>query len=138
MFIKKFIQEAVQETGCAIETLEPDYAVSIRKSIEEKYALPVSRALWDRIKHYGHKCDPNAWECIADFPIKGKVILFFDKDDEKAMYLINNNRDAVEIIAECPLIVFYLTNENSSFLIGFSDHDNLIGAGEAESWVKEL
>jgi len=139
MFISQHIKEAAQTTGYTAQEIEPNNLGSIRNSIENKFAFPASKPLWERFKsHTSSICDSNGWKYIADFPIKEKIILFFDDDDEKAMYLINNPHQFVAIIGECPAIEFYLTNERFNFLICFNDHDYLIGAGEAESWIKEL
>ena len=115
--------------------VESDY---VRNCVEKKYApLKGLTPLWECLEGEASKYDPEGWKAIGEFPFKNKVTIFFDKENEPTMYSANNCNDVVELLSECPGFVFYITDDNYSFLLCHNDHDYLIGAGTAADWVSD-
>jgi len=134
--IKESIEEAKKTTGCAVEKLSDKSTLSIRMCIEERYTVGNRNApMWERLEEKVSVFDPEGWRTIANFPFNNRVMMFFDSEDESAMYSIHSCKDVVKLLSECQGFVFYLTDSKCNFLLCHNDHDYLIGAGTAKEWV---
>lgn len=137
-FIKDAILEAVESTQLELKEVDAQASTSIRQEVEKLYAsTKSSQPLWERLTDDASRHDPEGWKAIGDYPYKNMVTMFFDYENESTMYSLNNCKDIVSLVTECPGFVFYVTNEDCSFLLCHNDHDYLIGAGEAKNWVVE-
>lgn len=73
------------------------------------------------------------------FNIKGPVILSAEPEKGNlASVYIQDIKLIPDIIKELPYLVFYVTNEETEFLICLNDHDYLIGCGTAFDWVEQM
>ena len=70
--------------------------------------------------------------------VKSKCVLFFNKSDEKSMFLINSGNDLDFILSETYGFEFYVTDLDCSYLLCFNHHDILYGCGAAYDWVKHI
>lgn len=135
-FISEWILQAVDAVGCNITALNERESIRIRTCIEEKYAGKGLSPLWERLNDTISEYNPEGWRGIGVFPIESKIIMFFDKNDETTMYLLNNGSDLVALLSECPGFIFYITDDQCNFILCHNDHDYLIVTGIAKNWIK--
>ena len=134
--IGAWISKAVKSKGLDAAVLDSPTADAIRRRIEGLYATPsASKPLWERLTDHAGVHDPEGWKLLANYPHEGRVLLFFDWDDEAAIYSAKDCTEVAKLLSECPGFVFYVTDELCGFLICHNDHDQLIGAGQAKPWV---
>lgn len=81
--------------------------------------------------------DTDAWRLLKKL-VKSKCVLFFNKSDEKSMFLINSGNDLDFILSETYGFEFYVTDLDCSYLLCFNHHDILYGCGAAYDWVKHI
>lgn len=135
-FIKDAISDAIELNHFVVEEIELQASTSIRAKVEAKYSIGVSsKPLWQRLVRDASRYDPEGWRRIGDYPYESKVTVFLDEGDENTMYSLDSCKEVVNLISECPGFVFYVTNENCSFLLCHNDHDYLIGSGAAIDWI---
>lgn len=137
--IRSAIEAALTDLSLSIEEVTGDDSERIRLGAELQYAsskMPPN--LWERIQGGVGRYDPMGWKAIGDFPNDTPVILFFDVEDETAVYEAQSCPELVRLLAECPGFVFYVTNRRYDFLICHNDHDYLIAAGTAKPWLLDL
>lgn len=138
--ISNNIMQAIQGTEITIESVPVESAISILSAIEKKYvdSSRKSRCLWDRFADYAYVNDSDSWKKIKDFINDKSCIMFFNEDDDKRMYKILNGEDLNYILSETFGFEFYITNEITSFVICFNDHDILYGVGDAKQWIETI
>lgn len=131
---------AFDELNCKGILLTDIEVAQVRESIEKLYAVKKGSflPLWERLIQEQSIHDPNGWKVIENYHCDGEVIMFFDQPCERTMFRFNSIEDVVMVLNESPGFVFYLTDDNFSFLICQNDHDYLIGSGRAASWVASL
>ena len=125
---KKTIQLSENE-NCNL--LEKVFEKNITK---KKYVYP----LWEYMFEFSSiKCE-YGWEKFETM-LKGKeVVFFFELDDDKSMFFLEDGSILTEILEHCYSFVFYVTNMRGDFLIAYNDHDYLIGTGNAKEWIEKL
>ncbi len=107
----------------------------IKKFIKNnKYYYP----LWENM-HYSKGIRYQfAWKLFSKM-LKGKeVVLFFDFDDDKNMFLFVDGGVLTDVFANCFRFTFYITNIENTFLLAYNDHDYLIASGEAIRWIEDM
>ena len=138
-FIDTAIRNVSTTMGINAQKLSKQEQSTIREEVERSFSYKISRdPLWERLSDDASIFDVNGWLLIKDYPYQGRVILFFDKEDEPSMYSIQNCKEAIDLIGECHGFVFYLTNSTVDFILCQNDHDFLIGAGMGKEWVENL
>ena len=70
--------------------------------------------------------------------LKINVCFFFNKSDDKSMFLINSGDDLDYILSETCGFEFYITNLECLYLLCFSHHDILYGCGLAYDWIQHI
>jgi len=100
----------------------------------EKYSYP----LWDVILDEFSIKHEDSWSWVKDFKPNNTVILFFEPLDEKVAFSFPNKQSLVDTLEECFGFVFYLTDQNFSYLICHNDHDYLITTKSAKKWLKTM
>ncbi|NUQ73224.1 MAG: hypothetical protein HUU21_06695 [Polyangiaceae bacterium] len=143
--IREEILRAARETKVELIELEPPKAEKIRCDLLVKYGKDQRfEFCCDNVSNYAAVQHPEAWTWIHEFVGNGPVLLFYDSSlDSKAhpdrsMFLVPSGRALVELLEECYGFVFYVTNDNTDFVLCFNDHDYLIGSGNAKDWTASL
>ena len=137
-FVKDAISQAIESTKLNLREVDAQLSSSIRQEVEQLYGeKKSSQPLWERLTDDVSRHDPDGWKTIGDYPYQNKVTMFFDYENESTMYSLNNVKDVTRLLSECPGFVFYVTNDELSFLLCHNDHDYLIGAGDAKNWIVE-
>ncbi|MGE0791849.1 MAG: hypothetical protein AB7S26_39610, partial [Sandaracinaceae bacterium] len=81
--------------------------------------------------------DASAWRRLEEFVVDSFVLLVADSQGTCG-FAFEAGAPLVAIIADCSGFEFYVTDHENSYVIAYNDHDYLIGAGRARSWVESL
>lgn len=137
--INKQILDASKLLNIEVKQLEYNAKKSVIINIANKYIKnDIKYPLWDKLNDSMAELDEKAWEWVEDFVGNDNVIIFFNPNDEKGAYLLDSGKDLVSILGEMYNIEFYLTNQETSYLICYNHHDVLLASGEAKFWLKEF
>jgi hypothetical protein len=105
--------------------------------ISNKYTGVKNRDwLWKYVKDVVSIANKDAWQWVENFIGDSKTIMFFNQSDDKSAFIFMNGHDVVKILGETFGFEFYLTNENTDYLLCFDHHDVLSAAGTAGEWLK--
>lgn len=94
--------------------------------------------LWEQIQTDSKKIDPEGWRVISKITAEQKVILFAEPSETSLAYKVSDGSQLEALLSECHPFVFYVSDNQASFLLSFTDHDVLIAAGQAEKWFKAV
>lgn len=136
--IKKQILDASKLLNIEVKEIDASLKEKMLMSICEKYLMDkIKFPLWERLNDAQSKSDEEAWKWVEDFIGDEKVTLFFNPSDEEGAYLLNSGKDVVSILGEMYNVEFYLTDEETSYLLCFNHHDVLLASGNAKAWLVE-
>ena len=136
-FINDAILEALNSNNFGVTKLNDEQALALRGRLYAKFAPKfLTGCLWEFIENEASRHLPDGWRSLGRYPYQGEVVLFFDQHDESHMYVIDNLKNLVRVLEECPGFVFYVANQSGNFLLCHNDHDYLIGAGDARNWIQ--
>ena len=137
--IKENIIEVIKDSAIQIVELDSQKSDEIRKKINQLYCRKKNNVdvFWDDLLEYSCISDTDAWRLLKKM-VKSKCVLFFNKSDEKSMFLINSGNDLDFILSETYGFEFYVTDLDCSYLLCFNHHDILYGCGAAYDWVKHI
>lgn len=94
--------------------------------------------MWEKLKVYESLRDSNGWKYIKEFISNNSCIIFFNQDEEKKMFRIENGADLYYILSETSGFEFYITDLECTYLICFNHHDILFGCGKAMRWILRI
>lgn len=66
------------------------------------------------------------------------VFLFLEPQEKGELLELASGTQLTSLLAESTGFVFYLTNDQLSYLLAYNDHNVLIGTGEARYWIETL
>jgi hypothetical protein len=136
--IRDEVLRAAQTVGATVSEIPRDEADRIREQVTQRFAGGVTASLlWEHLQERVSNRDANAWRWVGDYVKDAKAIMFFDKEDERAMFEFRNGPEVVSTLGESYHFEFYLTNRQVDYLICFNHHDYLIAGGLAADWLKE-
>jgi hypothetical protein len=134
--IAEQVQTAITTLSMIAARVPPQDAAVTRDRVFSRYASPTrGGALWERLADVVSVQDADGWKRIAEYAGDHPGILFFNSEDEPAMFEFTRRRDVVAVLAECTGFEFYLTDIEATFLLCFNHHDFMIAAGDARSWL---
>ena len=138
--ISENIYDSIIGKDIKIKELNSLNRLNLIESINEKFIDNNKKGgwIWEKFYEYESMYDNKSWSYIKDFVLDKECILFFNQDEEKKMFLIQNGDDLNYILSETYGFEFYVTDKKCSFLICFNHHDILYGCGDANRWVKEI
>jgi hypothetical protein len=123
----------IEEIEFLINQLKNKFATANDPSIvlpEEKNVL-----LWETLKDDESVRHKEAWRWLDDLIGNNESIMFFNPSDEATAFLFNKGDDIVSILNETFGFEFYLTNQDTEYLVCFNHHDVLIACGLARDWL---
>lgn len=91
--------------------------------------------LWEHLRIYTGVSFPFAWSWFDTILANKEVLLFFELQDDERMFQVENGSDIPKILEESYRFNFYVSNKETSFLLAYNDHENLIATGEAIDWL---
>ena len=128
--------------GINIHLFSDEVLGKIRTKIRSRFAkkhTTTNRWLWEHLdddKTYNVQ-NPEAWQWIDEFIEGDEIFMFFDEYESNALIKFDNVHDLVKILGETSHFEFYLTNQQTTYLLCFNHHDFLIGAGTAKIWLEK-
>lgn len=134
------LERVAKENKISIEKLDLDLQTRLMNSLLRKYSKSNDKnlILWDNlIESIGYHSE-HAWQWTNAFTKNKPIILFFPFHLNEPAYLIRDSGDLITLIAEMPLFVYYITDDSTSWMICYTDHDVLLGVGDAMHWVDSL
>jgi hypothetical protein len=78
----------------------------------------------------------DGWELIPMY-VGGRECLMF-LGGARSVWKFRNGSDLLRVLADCPAIEFYVSDEEASYLLCHNHHDFVIGWGTASRWVEVL
>jgi hypothetical protein len=136
-YIRNEIIEVTKLTNASISELAPEEQQEIRRQIFLKFVHDKPRWIWEGLTDKVAVQNPDAWRWVSDFVMNAEVLMFFNKQDEIAIFKFDDGSQLVPVLSECTGFEFYLTNATTDYLICFNHHNFLIAAGTAVDWLKK-
>ncbi len=94
--------------------------------------------LWENLNNSFSIKNANVWKWIDKILDKETIIMFFDLENESYAFKFNSARDVVDILSESFGFEFYLTNEESDYILCFNHHNFIIGVGSVVENLKKF
>jgi hypothetical protein len=133
---KEYVMEAAQAVGCRLTEMSPLESVFFRKTLLQKFTESYEHyALWENLSRPFAIRQSHSWEWIDEFLQGSEFLFLFDADNDETIYIISENQSLSKLLSEMPIKVFYITNEKLDFILSYNDHEYLIAAGTAETWL---
>lgn len=137
--IKKELLSNADKLNLTISMLSDAKTNEIIDSVYEKY-IDKSKGgsfIWENMSDSEQINDALGWSYTGDFV--GNIpciMLFYDLNKWFAVRL-RSGEDLKELLGESFPFEFYVVDDALSYMLCFSHHDQLIGAGKAKDWIKE-
>jgi hypothetical protein len=138
----KEVQNALDILNIPYKLFTPAESEGIYTNFCEKYAQKgvYEYPLWD---HFDFDTtfsvqNENAWLWFENLPQDQKIWLFFEKEEDQQVFEIENGHLLSQILGECYLFTFYVTDPDLNFFFSFNDHEIMMAGGEkAIHWLQE-
>lgn len=134
----EYVKEAAGRNGCKAQLLPDVVGKAIVDLVRRKYSSRPASTLWEQIGISASFQNDRAWNRACEFVGDQSTLLFFEPKEDSKVFKFEDGNSLARVIEDCPLFVFYLTDETGSYLLCVNDHDYLIGAGDAMAWVSSL
>lgn len=90
--------------------------------------------IWHDLKlHFGERWS-DGWREVGKYVDDSPCVLV--EQTEPCAFRFANGIELTRLLGETPGFEFYVVDDSLSYLICQNDHDYLIAAGDAESWVR--
>jgi hypothetical protein len=118
-----------------IDTKDSQNIISI---VKKKFCFETNNSpIWELIIDSKEIYDANAWQWISGFLDDKPILIFFEESDDRAIVRLEKGFYISQILGECFGFVFYIIDIDYNYLMCFNDHNILIGAGIAASWIEK-
>ncbi len=97
--------------------------------------------LWEKINKANRESISlvNGRKYSCDFTTRFRhVLLFLDPIEDCKLIIKLNSEDLCTLLDDTFIFMYYLSNEECTFLMCFNDHDYLIGSGISTLFIKDL
>lgn len=143
--VREEIERAAGQAGVRLTEVSHAHAGRIRRELLSKYGKDYRFEFGcDNITAHAAIQHPEAWTWIGEFLGRRNALFFYDSSlatgrrPDNSMFLVPHGEDLVRLLEDCYGFVFYVTDEDTSYVLCFNEHDYLIGAGSAREWVSSL
>ncbi|MEM7183518.1 MAG: hypothetical protein AAF518_21600 [Spirochaetota bacterium] len=133
------IQEAIQAVEYTIAEMTVSQSILLHEKVSQKFAdgKEYESLFWEAVGSQGFSVrDREAWKWLDEFLQGQQFLLFFEKTSTPIVYAFQEHQIVSKFLKECPIYVFYITNQNLDYLIYFNDSDYLRCIGTAEPWLQ--
>lgn len=137
MWIREDIISACRSLDIGYEELSRARAASELAELNNLFAKPGLRPMYERLLDDRAIHDPEGWKLIAKLQAQAYLLLVTDSQGECG-FRLGAPEDVVAVLNECPGFEFYITNPSHTLLVCFNFHDMLIGSGKACQWIESL
>lgn len=135
------IDNAAFELGIVISKLQIEEVIEIRRELAEKFSKEPEypwRLSYQNLNDTQSINDSKGWSYIQDYVGEKEVILFVNPDEEQEMWSIPSGKTLTSILSETIGFPFYVTSQDTDYMLCFDDHDCLIATGKAVEWICQL
>lgn len=133
------IKSAARACGALVFQSANWTSESLQQKLSARFSTQTSgAALWERLDYVESLHDPRGWSMVADFVGERPCLLGFEPDLERSAFEFRRGADLTAVLGECSGFVFYVCDEELSYLLCFNDHDYLIAVGAARSWLTAI
>ena len=134
-YIKDEIINTAKNLNISLKTLNRQEKMLLRNNIQKFFKKNTTSFLWDNFKDYTCVNHKEAWSWIKDFIKNTKCIMFFNYQDEKEVFLLDDGNVLQSLLSETDNFEFYITNEAYKYILCFNHHDTLFATGTAMAWL---
>ena len=134
-FIKDNIMDTTKRLNISLKKLSEQEKILLKNNIKKFLKKDTKFFLWEMLKNYTCVQHKEAWSWIKDFIKNTTCIMFFNYQDEKEAYFLDNGNILQSLLSETYNFEFYITNETYEYLLCFNHHDVLFATGTAEAWL---
>lgn len=121
--------------GVHTEVLPPERTGWHVAAIRDRFGPRRGAALWERLDPSESVHDPDGWRIGPALLLPGPVVMLVEDRDGMHGIELESAAALPSILETTVGFVFYLTDDDHSFVLAFNDHDVLIGCGLAAAWV---
>lgn len=135
------LQEVLKSSaalGYEVTVKSAEETAALRQAIIDSYTTPYKSSfrLWEQLDNALSIHDAEIWRELSMLLPDEAVTLFFDPFNEQQSLMMSSHA-VTPILGECVGFVFYLTNSTLDYILCMNDHDFLIAAGAATSWLTD-
>jgi hypothetical protein len=136
--IRDEVLRAAAEIGREVQELDVADSERFWTSVAGKFARKnVGLSLWEHLRQGVSIHDPDGWQRIAEHVGQQQAVLFFNPNDETAMFVTQDGDHLTSILGNSYQYEFYVSDMEQSYLLVHTHHDVLIAAGAAAAWLKQ-
>jgi hypothetical protein len=130
------VLQIAQVLALRLETLGAEDVSEFEARLRSRYGGSEStRPLWETLVGSA-VFDRLGWQRLSNFDLPVPVVLLIDDLNGMSGVVLRDRDRLVELLSETELFVFYVTDTDTTFVVAFNDHDVLICAGEASTWIE--
>jgi hypothetical protein len=136
--IRDELLEAARDLGIALGMLPETEAQRIRADVSTRFGNgrhPFD--LWQTFGACAGVQDPEGWRWICERIGNHPLILFFDDDDETAIFDVPSGQALTDLLWSSRLFEFYVTDAACTFALCHNRYEFIIACGEAANWLKD-
>lgn len=127
-------KQALIKVGIPFRILEDRESKNALKFIYNRYTTSENYIypLWEHLKSYKGVVYEFAWDWFGDLLGTDHIWVFFEPDSHQVIFELEPGKLLPNVLAECPMMTFYVTNISNSYLYCYnSDHAVFRVSGEA-------
>ena len=110
---------------------------TLHRTLAERFGTDgFASALWERLRGGASMQNPEGWTVPARFVGESPCLLSFEPRLDGSVLELRRGADLTDLLGECSGFVFYVCDEEISYLFCFNDHDYLTAFGKAEPWLR--
>lgn len=135
------VQAEAQRLGIVVEQVSAPDMLRVRGSVYARYSSgnpTFSKPLSELLEGCESIHDPEGWRLLGDLLGQREAILFFDQHIDPVGIRISDGYSLQKVIGECTGFVFYVTDQESTFLISFTDHDMVLASGALSERLRQI
>lgn len=139
-------EDAIKFHNLAVKIITGEENTLLRSIVKEKYKKDKKAfSIWEG--SYGYENffyaviipEKELLSWLVDLPRQNEIILFYDaySGAKNVMFQFSDENKLKFILEEVSPSEFYLTDENTSYLLCFTHHNAMFAFGDAINWLKE-
>lgn len=132
------VRSVAQRCGVPVDQLPKDEAARLRKEVANRYAHGRTSWMWESFDECVVLVDDAAWAIVGQTIGSRAAVLFFDEDEDTAMFRFGSGEDLARVLGECFRFEYNVTDQHATYLIAVNHHDVIHALGSAEPWLQAV
>jgi hypothetical protein len=135
--VAKEVSRSILDLGISAKKLDAQQRAAVRTRVEDCNS-PNSRTwpLWEAVRFGASVHDAQGWQRIAEYVGDEPCYMMFNPDDCADIFRFDSGHHLARVLNDTVGFEFYVTDEESTFLLCFNHHDMLLANGRATDWLK--